>query len=133
MLKKHFLWLVYSIFVIIAMSTHSSEPLFVSQGDYALGKPILWLILIGFLAYSLYCYVKENFFKTMSITGKYYWTKQIGIDLYLGVAITGAIIYLNEGSILVLCLWLVPLVLFANLATLLYIAMNYDSLTAHFI
>jgi hypothetical protein len=132
MLKKHFLWLFYGIFVIIAMRTHTSESLFVSQGDYALGKPILWLILLGFLAYSLHCHVKENFFKTMSITGKYYWTKQIGLDLYLGVALSGAIIYLNEGSVLVLCLWLLPLFLFANLATLLYFAMNYDSLIAQF-
>ncbi|MFT6990713.1 MAG: hypothetical protein ACJASL_002695 [Paraglaciecola sp.] len=133
MLKKHFLWMLYGIFVIIAMSTHTSEPLFVSQGDYPYGKPILWLVLLGFLAYSLYCHVKENFFKTMSITSRYYWTKQIGIDLYLGVAVSGAIIYLNEGSMLILCLWLLPLILFANLATLLYFAMNYDSLVAHFL
>ena len=132
MLKKHFLWLLYGIFVIIAISSHTSEPLFISQGVYPYGKPIMWLVLLGFLAYSLYCHVKENFFKTMSITGKYYWTKQIGIDLYLGVAVSGAVIYLNEGSLLLLGLWLVPLVLFANLATLLYIAMNYDSLIAHF-
>ena len=133
MLKKHFLWMLYGIFVIIAMSTHTSENLFVSQGDYPYGKPILQLVLVGFFAYSLYCHVKENFFKTMSITSKYYWTKQIGIDLYLGVAVSGTVIYLNEGSLLILCLWLLPLVIFANLATLLYFAMNYDSLIAHFI
>ena len=69
----------------------------------------------------------------MAITSKYYWTKQIGIDLYLGVAVSGAIIYLNEGSLFILGLWLLPLVLFANLATLLYFAMNYDSLVAHFL
>jgi hypothetical protein len=129
-LKKHFLWLLYGIFVIVAIASHSSEPLFLSHGVYPYGKPILWLVLLGFLAYSLYCHIQENFFKTMSITSKYYWTKQIGIDLYLGVAISSAIIYLNEGSILVLCLWLLPLILFANLATLLYFAMNYDSLVA---
>lgn len=132
LLKNNFLWLVYGIFVIVAISYQGSEPLFVSQGDYPYGKPILWLVLIGFLVYSLYCHVKENFFKTMSITSKYYWTKQIGIDLYLGVVVSGAIIYLNEGSLLVLGLWLLPLVLFANLATLLYFAMNYDSLINHF-
>ena len=132
MLKTHFLWLLYGIFVFVAMSTHTSEPLFVSQGNYPYGKPMLWLVLLGFLAYSLYCHVNENFFKTMSVTSKYYWSKQIGIDLYLGVAVSGAIIYLNEGSLVVLCLWLLPLVVFANLATLLYFAMNYDSLIAHF-
>lgn len=133
LLKKHFLWLLYGVFVIAAMSSHSSEPLFVSQGSYPYGKPITWLILLGFLAYSLHCHFKEDFFKTMSITSKYYWSKQIGIDLYLGVAVSGAIIYLNEGSLLVLSVWLIPLVLFANLATLLYIALNYDGLIAHFV
>ena len=44
---------------------------------------LLWLVLLGFLAYYLHCHVKENFFKTMSIISKYYWTKQIGVDLYL--------------------------------------------------
>jgi len=131
-LKKHFLWLLYSIFVFVAMASHTSESLFISEGMYSYGKPILWLVLLGFLTYSLYCHVKENFFKTISITNKYYWTKQIGIDLYIGVAISGAIIYLNECSLMVLCLWLLPLILFANLATLLYFALNYNSLVAGF-
>jgi hypothetical protein len=43
----------YGIFVIRAMSTHTSEPLFVSQGNYLYGKPILWLVLLGFIAAAL--------------------------------------------------------------------------------
>lgn len=109
------------------------EPLFLSNGPYPFGKVIVWATLLMFLGYSLYCHIHEDFFKTMSVTGRYHWTKQIGVDLYLGVAISGALIYLNEGSLLVLLFWLIPLILFANLATLLYIAMNYDSLMAHFI
>ncbi|MFQ3324623.1 MAG: hypothetical protein ACI90U_002453 [Pseudomonadales bacterium] len=61
------------------------------------------------------------------------WFRQISIDLYLGLLITSTIIYLNEGSLLFMLLWIVPLVLFVNLALLLYLAMNYDSLIAHFI
>jgi hypothetical protein len=132
-LKNHILWVIYSVFVIVAIGSHHSEPLFISQGPAPYGKPMLWLVLLGFLVYSLHCHFKENFFKTMSITSKYYWTKQIGIDLYLGVAVIASVIYLNEGSVWVLALWLVPLILFANLATLLYLAMNYDSLIARFI
>lgn len=132
MFKKHFLWIFYAIFVVLAIVFKGQENVFISNGPYPYGKYVLWASLLIFLLYSLYCHSKENFFKTMSITGKYYWSKQIGIDLYLGVALSASVIYLNEGSLLVLALWLVPLILFANLATLLYFAMNYDSIIKHF-
>lgn len=133
MLKRHFLWILYGIFVALAVTFKNHEALFVSRGPYPFGKTMLWLILGFFLLYSLHCHIKEDFFKTMSITGKYYWTKQIGIDLYLGVALSASVIYLNEGSLLVVGLWIVPLILFANLATLLYFAMNYDAVIRHFV
>jgi hypothetical protein len=133
MLKRHFLWLLYGIFVVLAIIFKNDEALFVSSGPYPFGKPILWLVLGLFLLYSLHCHLKEDFFKTMSITGKYYWTKQIGVDLYLGVALSASVIYLNEGSLLVLGLWLLPLIVFANLAALLYFAMNYDAIIRYFI
>jgi hypothetical protein len=132
MIKDHGLWILYFTFVPIAIFSHQGESLFLSNGPLPWGKPILWAVLLAFLGYSLYCHVQENFFKTMSITAKYHWTKQIGIDLYLGVAIVACIIYLNEGSWLVLALWFIPLLIFANLATLLYLALNYDALISHF-
>ena len=131
--KRNGLWIVFAIFAFTAMYFHHGESLFISQGAYSAGKPIVWLILISFLAYSIYCGSKENFFRTMKTIFPLHWARQIGIDLYLGTAISMFIIYLNEGSIMVLALWLVPIILFANLATLLYIAMNYDSIVAHFL
>ena len=133
MIKRHFLWILYGIFVLLAILFKGEEALFISSGPYPYGKSFLWATLIAFILYSLYCHGKEDFFKTMGITGKYYWTKQIGIDLYLGVALSAAVIYLNTGSCLVLALWMAPLIVFANLATLLYFAMNYDSIISHFI
>lgn len=129
-LKKHGLWVIYTVFIVLAITFKGAEPLFFSEGPYALGKPIIWLILGLFLAYSLYCHVQENFFKTMSITGKYHWSRQIGVDLYLGVAMFATLVYINEGSLLALAFWIVPLIIFANLITLLYLAMNYDSIVA---
>ena len=133
MFKQHFLWILYGVFVLLAILFKGEEDLFISSGPYPYGKYLLWATLIAFLLYSLYCHRKENFFKTMAITGRYHWTKQIGVDLYLGVALSASVIYLNEGSLLVLALWMVPLILFANLATLLYFAMNYDAIIRHFI
>lgn len=133
MLKRHFLWFLYAIFVALTIVFKGQEPIFLSDGPYALGKPIVWVVLILFLAYSLYCHIKEDFFKTMSITSKFHWTKQIGVDLYLGAAMFCGLIYLNEGSIAIMLIWFIPILIFANLATLLYLALNYDSIINHFI
>jgi hypothetical protein len=127
MLKRHGLWIFYFAFVALALFLHKGEALFVSSSQLPWGKPVLWLVLLAFLGYSLYCHKHENFFKTMSITGKYHWTKQIGVDLYIGVSLIACVIYFNEGW-LVFALWFVPLLIFANLATLLYLALHYDSL-----
>lgn len=133
MIKRHFLWFLYAVFVVLAILFKGEETLFISEGPYGAGKLITWAVLVLFLLYSLHCHVKEDFFKTMSITVKYYWTKQIGLDLYLGAAMFCGLIYFNEGSILVMLLWFIPILIFANLATLLYLALNYDSIIAHFI
>ena len=64
---------------------------------------------------------------------RYHWARQIGIDLYLGVGMFAFLVYLNEGSVLILLFWLAPFILFANLAVLLYVAMNYDTIISHFV
>jgi hypothetical protein len=133
MIKRHFLWILYAVFVALAIVFKGEEALFISEGPYGLGKLLVWAVLALFLIYSLHCHVKEDFFKTMSITAKYYWTKQIGLDLYLGAAMFCGLIYFNEGSIIIMLVWFVPILIFANLATLLYLALNYDSIVAHFI
>jgi hypothetical protein len=132
-LKRNGLWILFAVFAFTAMYLHQGEPLFISHGEYPAGKAIVWLVFISFLIYSIYCSQKENIFKTIKTIIPLHWARQIGIDLYLGVAITMLIIYLNEGSLMVLALWLVPIILFANLATLLYLAMNFDSLVSHFL
>ena len=132
-LKKNGLWVVFALFVAVAMFLHDGERLFISEGAYPAGKLITWFIFFAFLAYSIYCSTKENLFRTLKKIYPYLWSRQIGIDLYIGLVITLFLIYLNEGSLLVVAFWLVPTILFANQATLLYIAMNYDSLVANFL
>lgn len=132
-LKRNGLWILFFLFAFIAMYLHDGEPLFLSESSYPAGKSIAWILFISFLGYSIYCSSKENIFKTIKTIYPFHWARQIGIDLYLGLAISMFIIFLNEGSFWVLALWLIPIILFANLATLLYIAMNYDSLISQFI
>ncbi len=133
MIKKYMLWIWYFIFVAVAITFKGEEALFTSNGPYGLGKTLTWLIFISFLSFSLYCTYKENFYRSVRNMMPAYWFRQISFDLYIGMLFSAFIIYLNEGSLLFIALWALPLLLFANLATLLYIAMNYDSLIARFI
>ncbi len=132
-MSKFILWVLYAIFVIAAVVLRGEEPLFQSSGPYAAGKYIAWLMYFGFLGYSIYCSTKEYFFRTLPELLKFHWGRQVGIDLYLGLVMILFLIYLNEGSLLVMALWTLPVLIFANLATLLYVAMNYGSIIAHFI
>ncbi len=131
-LKRNSLWIFYFAFVGLAIVFKGDEPLFISEGPYAAGKYIAWLMFFGFLAYSLYCSSKDSFIKALPRINKEIWVRQIGLDLYIGVAMMSFLIYLNEGSLLFVALWFIPILLFANLAILLYIAMNYGSIVAHF-
>lgn len=131
--KRHWLWILYGVFVALAIITHDGEAVFTSTGPYGAGKTLVWLILAGFLAYSLQISARENFFKSLQKMNPILWSRQIGLDLYIGLLVPLFIIFLNEASLLVLLLWLVPIFVFANLATLLYLALNYDSILAHFV
>lgn len=132
-MSKFILWILYAIFVVAAVALKGEEPLFQYSGPYAAGKTIAWLLYFGFLGYSIYCSTQEYFFRTLPKLIQYHWGRQVGVDLYLGLVMVLFLIYLNEGSLLVMFLWLLPVLLFANLATLLYVAMNYGSIVNHFI
>lgn len=126
-------WLVYAAFVLCALGFDSPEPLLTSTGPLPAGKIIVWIGWAGFTLYSVYCSIHENIFRTIGKLAQLHWGRQIGIDLYLGLALTLWLIYLNEGSVLILLLWLPPTLAFGNLATFLYVALHYDTLVARFL
>lgn len=132
-IKNNALWLIYFSFAAYALLSHTGEPIFSSAGQYGFGKTLTWLVLAVFLVYSLYCNSQENFFKTMRTITPYLWFRQVSIDLYIGLLVPLTLIYLNEGSLLVVAIWFIPILLMANLATLLYLALNYQSLVNHFV
>ena len=132
LLKQNFLWLLFIAFAFVAIWTRKDEFIFVSQSPYSFGKYSIWIIFLGFLSYSIYSSSKENFFKSLIRISKLFWGWQIGIDLYIGLLLPLLIIYLHGGA-LVFLIWLVPVLIYANLATLLYLALNYDSILGHFI
>ncbi|MBT8114969.1 MAG: hypothetical protein KJP04_06300, partial [Arenicella sp.] len=67
------------------MSTHSGEPLFLSDGPYPYGKPLIWLILLLFTIYSLKVSAQENFFTSLKRMNEILWSRQVGLDLYIGL------------------------------------------------
>ena len=131
-LKRNLLWLIFIGFLIMALLTKKDASIFISQGPYGLGKYITWLIFFGFFGYTIYCSRKENFYKSIKRISEMYWGWQVGLDLYIGLLLPLLIIYLHGGSFVFL-LWIVPVLINANLFTLLYFALNYDSLVAQFI
>jgi hypothetical protein len=127
------LWLVFAAFAVAAVALEWRADLFALQGPYAAGKFAFWAAFAAFTLYSLYCTTQENLFATIGKMSALHWGRQIGIDLYLGVAIALFIIGLNEGSPHVLLFWLVPALIYANQTTLLYFALNYEQLVAKLI
>ena len=132
-LKRDGLWFLFFVFVALAVVFRGAEPLFLSQGPYPLGKIVVWVVFFVFLLYTLRCSARENFFKSMRSLFPYLWARQVGIDLYIGLILSACLIFLVEGSLWVMLIWLVPMILFGNLATLVYVALHYDSILGYFV
>lgn len=133
MIKRHSFWLVYAVFAALTIATAKDQHWLLSEGPHGWGKLLTWVVLVIFLIYTVYCSTKENFIKSLKKMYSFLWFRQVGIDLSLGLLMFGVLIYANTGSVLVFLIWLVPMTLFGNLATLLYLAVNYDSILSHFL
>jgi hypothetical protein len=130
-LQRNFLWILFIGFSVFAVYSRQDAHVFLSESAYPYGKYAVWLIFIAFFGYSFYSGLKENFFKTLKTMINLYWGRQIGLDLYIGLIFSATIIGIH-GGIWVLLIWILPILIYANLATLLYFALNYDSIINHF-
>lgn len=132
-LKRNFLWVIYFIFVAVAIVNRGDEHLILSSSSFPMGKYAVWVLYLGFLGYSIYCSTVENFFGTLKKLYPFRWARQIGLDLYLGLILSLGLIYFNEGSIVIVLFWVFPTLIYANLSILLYVALNYDVLVSNFV
>ena len=121
------LWGLYGAFALFAVLANMQESTFQFSGPLGGLKAIVWLALLAFLGYSVYCSFRENFFRSLRSIATLHWGRQIGADVYLGLFISLIIIFLNEGALVAL-IWLVPILIYANLVVLLYLAINFDSI-----
>lgn len=123
------LWGVYAAFAAFALITGTNESTFRFDGSLGAVKAMVWAAWLAFLAYSIYCSFRENFVRSVKSIATMYWGRQIGIDLYLGLFVSLLVVYLFGGPVAVL-IWLVPVLIYANLAILLYIAIHFDGIAA---
>ena len=129
---KGLFWAAFVIFAACALGFGWHEDLFTTGGSWLSGKTLVWAAFLGFLSYTIYCSSREDLAASILKISELHWGRQVGADLYLGLCLTLFVVYLNEGSALVVLLWLLPTLAFANLATLLYFAIHYDAIVARF-
>ncbi len=121
------LWGLYALFAVYAMLAYTRDTTFQFSGTLGGVKAVVWLALVAFVGYSVYCTFRENFYRSVRSIATLHWGRQIGMDLYLGLFIAVFIIFLNEGMLVAL-IWLVPILIYANLVVLLYLAIHFDSI-----
>ena len=132
-LKRHLFWIIYSGLVIGVLSTHWDPKLFSMNQPMAFGKLLIWLVFVAFSVFTIHCSMTEKFMKSLRKIVVYKWGQQIGSDLIIGLFLSLFMVYWLTGSAIAVCLWLIPFIAFGNLATLLFFAINYDSLVSIFL
>lgn len=129
----YLIWLIFALFVATVLYFRGHPGLFANDTPFAFIKYLIWVVFTVFTAYTYYCSSKENFFKSCKKMADLHWGRQVGIDLYLGIFLFLFVVYLHEASIFVILMWLVPSIVYGNLATLLYLAVHFDALVARFL
>ncbi|MCB1552965.1 MAG: hypothetical protein KDJ14_04075 [Xanthomonadales bacterium] len=121
-------WLAYAVFAIVALMVHWHPDLPRFSSASGPGKALVWVVLAGFLAYSVVCSLREPIAPSLAAMARTWWGRQVGIDLYLGLGLFLVLVQLHLGDAWLTLAWALPVLLFANLATLLYVAIHYESL-----
>ncbi len=130
-IKLYALWLAYAGFIALASMFGAREGFLTSPTLLAPAKYLFLLIYLLFLGFSIYATRKENFFRSLRTMNGMLWGRQVGIDLYISVFLSLTLIYLIEVSVIVVLLWALPVLLFANLAILPYILLNFSEILTH--
>lgn len=129
-MAKNFFWFVFALFVGTAIYTGWHPGFF--DFNVRLGglKFLVMLCFAAFLGYSIYCSSRESLPATIQKMARLHWGRQIGIDLYIGLSIFLGIVFAMEGSPLAAAAWILPTLLFGNLATLLYLSIHFDAIVS---
>jgi hypothetical protein len=95
-------------------------------------KWFLIVVLVLFTAYTVYCNLKESFFKSFKEIWKLHFGRQAVVDLYIGLLLFGFFVYLIEGSWVTTLLWMLPALPFVNIVALIYVVVNFEKIVLIF-
>lgn len=126
MIQKFLPWFVFAAFTVIALVLNWQDA--VAFEAHPAGKAAAFASFAGFLAFTIYCSARENFFGSVRKIAKLHWGRQAGLDLYVGLFMHIAFLCATGVSAWTLVFWAVPFLLFGNLATLLYLAIHFDAI-----
>ena len=124
-------WGAYLAFAIVVLYANRHVGLLVFEGSLGAVRGAVWVAWAAFLGYSIWCSRREVFVRSARRILDLHWGRQIGLDLYLGLGVGLLLIYLHGGPVALL-VWAVPVLLFANLSVLLYLAIHFESIVAAF-
>lgn len=129
---QNILWVLFGAFSAGVIYANWGPSLWEIRGAYSYGKFGFWLAFAAFTGYSLYCSRRESLLKSVGKIGQLHWGRQIGIDLYIGFVLCCGFIALHQGSFAALLIWAVPVLIYGNQLTLLYLAVHYESIVRKF-
>ena len=130
--RRYGLWIGYALFLVLAVAYGGREGLVTTESGFGGAKLVVLAVYLGFLAFSLYATARENFFRSVGQINRLWWGRQIGLDLYISVFASLGLIWLVEGSLGVMLIWTVPVLIFANLAILPYLLLNFGAILGAF-
>lgn len=124
-------WIGYLAFLAFVLWRSGDADPLGFDGPLPVVKAVVWLAWLAFLVYSVWCSRTEDLLRSVRSLVELHWGRQVGIDLYLGLGVALLLITLH-GGVGALVLWVVPVLLFANLAVLFYVAVHFDGIVAAF-
>lgn len=124
------LWAIFFGFAAVAIAVSWNPRLLDFSGTIGAIRLFLIACWIAFTAYSVHCSQHENLFRTVERISKLYWGRQIGIDLYISVFLSIALVYLVTGSVGLMVFWGLAFIPFANQAILLFVILHLDQILA---
>lgn len=123
-------WLAFALIAATAI-TLQRDTAFAFSGPHAAAKIALWLAFAAFGAYTLWVSAREDLLRSLRSIATLHWGRQVGLDLYIGFTLALCVIGLHSGWMVALA-WLLPIYVYGNIATLLWLALNVDSLLGRF-
>ncbi|MCI0413279.1 hypothetical protein L0222_10835 [bacterium] len=92
-----------------------------------------WIVVILFLfltGFTVFCVTETSFLDSLKEIWAKVWGKQILFDLYIGFTLVSLVYFLNEKSIGRAMLWMLATFAFGNIASLVYLLLNFRSIEA---